>query len=518
MSIIKTKLNEALDYTLYRASKNRPLVNLYKKVNNRFYEAASNKPRVSKWKTPPSSARTITSPRTIDTIRERSRDLKRNNPLAVRASNIVVTRTVGRGIIGRATFYNKRDKAKAKRVTAIFKKWAKSTDFDADGRINFYTMQKKAMQHVVDDGEVIVRVRNRRMEDGYKVPLQFQLLEADHIDSNKTETLDNGNKIIQGVEFNRIGKRVAYWLYPAHPAGDGTSYRTQESKRIDAEFIFHIFRQDRTGQVRGVAFGSPVVIRMKDLDDFTDMELVKQKIAASYAGYIVTSEDEGDGFEASDGNEEGDSNGTSIPDFIGAGTVEELPPGKKMEFSDPPEVRSLGEYATHRHMDVAMAYNVTVMSLNGDYSKTNYTSGKMADRDVRQGFRDNQDDIMITQFCNPVFETFLKVIELSHGEDTSGLDSNWTPPPVDEIDPAKEVKAKSDRVRNGFKSIFKTLEEEGIDDPETHLAEIADQFKLLKKLGLKMQCDPRYYSGAGNAMFTLEDEENKKENLKEDKE
>ena len=76
------------------------------------------------------------------------------------------------------------------------------------------------MRSLVESGEVLVRLRERRVEDGLPVPLQLQVLEADHLDSGKTEELRDGGFILQGIEFDALGRRRAYWLYPTHP-GDG---------------------------------------------------------------------------------------------------------------------------------------------------------------------------------------------------------------------------------------------------------------------------------------------------------
>ena len=47
-----------------------------------------------------------------------------------------------------------------------------------------------------------MRLRERRVEDGLPVPLQLQVLEADHLDSAKTEELRDGGFVLQGIEFD----------------------------------------------------------------------------------------------------------------------------------------------------------------------------------------------------------------------------------------------------------------------------------------------------------------------------
>ena len=52
-----------------------------------------------------------------------------------------------------------------------------------------------------------MRLRERRVEDGLPVPLQLQVLEADHLDGTRTEELKDGGFVLQGVEFDALGRR-----------------------------------------------------------------------------------------------------------------------------------------------------------------------------------------------------------------------------------------------------------------------------------------------------------------------
>jgi capsid protein len=44
--------------------------------------------------------------------------------------------------------------------------------------------------------------------------------------------------------------------------------------------VRHIFKVKRAGQARGPSWFGPVILRMKDLDEFEDATLMKQKVAA----------------------------------------------------------------------------------------------------------------------------------------------------------------------------------------------------------------------------------------------
>ena len=68
---------------------------------------------------------------------------------------------------------------------------------------------------------MFLRFRPRRPEDGLIVPLQLQMIPSEMLPLTRTEQVLGGNTIRQGIEFDRIGRRVAYHFLRRHP-GDMT--------------------------------------------------------------------------------------------------------------------------------------------------------------------------------------------------------------------------------------------------------------------------------------------------------
>jgi capsid protein len=94
------------------------------------------------------------------------------------------------------------------------------------------------------------------------------------------------NTCFEGIEFDRAGRRVAYWIYDEHPGG-GLSWKMPTSRRVPAADVIHAFRVDRPGQYRGVPWAAPVIMTLWDLADYEDAELVRQKIAACFAVFYI---------------------------------------------------------------------------------------------------------------------------------------------------------------------------------------------------------------------------------------
>ena len=136
-------------------------------------------------------------------LRDRMRDLVRNNPHAAKAVSVLVNNIIGSGIIARAASGNDKLDAQA---TALWEAW--SARCDADGQLDFLGIQTLACRQMVEAGEVLIRRRPRRASDGLDVPLQLQLLEADMLDAGRNGDLVDGGRIVQGVEFNGLGQQI----------------------------------------------------------------------------------------------------------------------------------------------------------------------------------------------------------------------------------------------------------------------------------------------------------------------
>ncbi len=111
--------------------------------------------------------------------------------------------------------------------------------------------------------------------------------------AGKIGDLPNGGFIVQGVEFDPLGRRRAYWMFPVHP-GEVAMFRRASltSQPVPASSVLHLFDRLRPGQVRGVPWLAPVILKLRDLDEYDDAELVRKKIEACFAAFVTGSDDE----------------------------------------------------------------------------------------------------------------------------------------------------------------------------------------------------------------------------------
>ncbi len=443
---------------------------------SRFYEAAGTSRRTKGWKRP-SGDPNAPSGLSISRLRDASRHLVRNNGHAESAIGTIVDDTVGWGILPSARH-------------EAWRRWTESTEIDANGRCDLAGIEHTVMRTVVESGECLVRRRFRRPSDGLALPLQLQVLEPDYLDSGKHMPLANGGKIIRGIEFNAIGRRVAYWLFPEHPGSIITSTVTMRfglSTRVPASEILHIYRPQRPGQVRGVPWFAPVLIRFNDFDEFADATLMKQKIAACLA--VISSDPDGSAplLGAEDTAEEKN-------DLLEPGLILNLASGRSVDVVNPPSVRDYADYSKTTLREIAAGIGVSVEDLTGDYADINFSAARMSR--LRhwgrvQGWRWR---MLVPQFLNPLWSWAMQVASIAGLDTIEG--TSWTAPPLPMIEPDKEGLAITRNIRAGVMTPSEALRERGYV-PDEFWDEYQADFEDQDRRGLTTDSDARKMTTQG---------------------
>lgn len=419
----------------------------------------------------------VISARTLPRLRTGSRDLIRNNPHARRGIEAIVSNTVGIGIAPQFS----RDGERAEDIKALADAHLGTTDCDPEGRQSYAGIQALVLQAVASDGEVLIRRRIRRSMDGLTVPIQYQIIEADYLDTGRDVVMGDGRRIVQGVEFDAIGRRRGYWLFRDHPGG---ARFVGDSSFVPADQIIHLYRQDRPGQVRGIPWLAPVMLKLADLADYEDAQLVRQKIAACFVGFVHESFD-GTTPPGVTENEEG-----QLIDRFEPGMLERLPPGTDVQFGEPPTVGADYEpYTRDIRRSIAMGLGVSYEALTGDLRNVNFSSGRMGHLEFQRNIGRWRQLMLIPGLCDPMMRWFLEAADLV-GTDIEAVTVRHVSPRREMIDPTKEVPAERDAIRSGLKTLTQSIREAG-RDPVEHLMELAADIALLDQLGIAVESDAR---------------------------
>ena len=336
----------------------------------RAYDGAKKGRTTDGWKTASGSADSEIAP-SAALLRDRMRDLVRNNPTAARAVSVLVNNMVGTGIRPRAAG---KSKAANRKVDALFEAWSQVCD--ADGHTDFYGQQALAIRSMIEGGDTFAMRRRRRPSDGLPVPLQIQLMEVDHLDASKND--DRGNtRVRQGIEYDAIGRRVAYWLYRDHP-GDNLPMlsRRFESERVEASRIAHVFERQRL-QSRGVPWGTPALRALRDVDDWQAAELVRKKTEACLVGVVLGADED----QQSIAPTVEDSEGNVIEQFE-PGMIAYARGGKDIKFNSPASTAGVYEWHSVMLHIVAAGFRVPyeLLQNSDDAGSTVVTITELGDR------------------------------------------------------------------------------------------------------------------------------------------
>ncbi|TBE54457.1 phage portal protein [Rhizobium ruizarguesonis] len=427
------------------------------------------------------------------TVVARSRYLSQNNPYAMQAKKVFVSALAGSGIkpssLAEADF-----KAKLQEV------WLDWTDeADADGLTDLYGMQATIASEMFDAGECFIRLRARRPEDGLIVPLQLQLLPSEMLPLNDNRMLADGNYVQMGVEFNAIGKRVAYWFLRQHPGADQVNFRSGfagEQVRVPAEEVLHLF--DPTGfagQIRGIPHTLSGIVTAAVLDCYDDAELERKRVAALFGGFITTElGDDAAPHPMAEGIEAAQAAGKDSAIALEPGAMLDLDPGQDVTFAEPADVGGNYEAFQYRNLlRMAAGFGVPYAAMTGDLRQANYGSIRAGLVEFRRRIEAMQHAVMVFQFCRPVWRRFMNDAVLAgrlpvgpaqylaapHGYRRA----KWIAPRWDWVDPLKDRQAEKLAVDAGFKARSDVIEAEGYDPEETDQRIAADRARE-KRLGL----------------------------------
>jgi lambda family phage portal protein len=430
----------------------------------RAFEGAKQSRRTQGWLTSNKGPNADLKP-ALRWLIQRSQDLYDSDPWIHRAVEVIVSNTIGTGIEGAPV-------GGTKAFGAAYQEWASSTECDFYGRANLFGLQELAMRTVVNRGSVLVRKRvEPRLADQGMVPLQLQVMEPDWLDA----TQDNGQDIVGGKRFDEWGRWVSAFLYDQHPGESGISASRLTSTEVPVSELLHIYEDQRPGRYTGVPWGASVLLRARDLADYESAEILKQKLAACFAGFVVELDAETE--------QEGDD----LTETIEPGLLQRLKSGQDIRFSDPPKVEGYGAFSTQQLRAIAVGYGITYEALTGDLSGVNFSSGRMGWLEFQRNLSRWQWNMLVPQLLDPIGRWY---------RDLAGMVApsrvprrmTWTPPRREMIQPNEEIQWLTDAVRAGFMTLSEVQRSFGFV-PSDLLDELAEDLKGARERGLVLAVD-----------------------------
>jgi lambda family phage portal protein len=448
---------------------------IVKDFHARSYEAASFSKKTLGWYAPKTSA-IVDTKLALNQLRDRSRELIRNAPIARRIIEVLTNGIIGSGIVPQIYC---EDESKKKRIEEHLKRFIDDCSFESN--LDFFGIQSLCVRSMLESGEILVKfVRTTDRKN----PLKLQILESDFIDYYKEGNVEDGGFIIQGVEYTKPegqlefgGKPLAYWLYRDHPGGRMFTGMIGGSFRVPASDIVHCFRHERPSQVRGIPVLTPVMLKIRDLETYQFSELSRKKLSSCYAGFIRDINEQIDPTSSKDDD---------YPEVIEPGSLIKLPNGKEITFSNPPESPNYSEYVRACLREIAAGVSISFESLSNDYSQVNFSSSRMGWLESHRSLQSYQWNTVIPGLIQPIIKEFLKMLQII-GVDTTGVSVGFSVPRREMIDPVSEIKSMSEGVKTGIFSLSECIRSLGYE-PREVLQELSRDKQLVDSLGLKLDC------------------------------
>ncbi|UTO27838.1 phage portal protein [Bartonella harrusi] len=384
-----------------------------------------------------------------DTITARSRWLYDNESLYGSATEEWVSAAVSDGIKPYPRIEGFQEEKK--KLLDLWWQWVDEADYDEDA--SFYGLQATIAREVFLTGECFVRLHYVDLYGRSGVPLQLQIYPTEMLDLTYNGPAEiKGNYIRMGIEFDASGKRVAYHFWEYHPYDDcpaNSAFKSQERVRIPARMVLHIKERRIAGQLRGSPKITRSMTKIFQLESYDDAELDRKRTAALFAAFI--SRNPPNDAKLLDNRNEKDVEEESELPVIEPGGSFYLGENREIKFSNPVEV-------------------------GGSY----------------EAF----------QFNRIVWERFVEMAVLAGCVKLPGWEENPLPwlqcesfaPPLEMIDPNKDISAEKEEIRAGLKTRRMALAERGFDIDSIH-AELEEEHTDARARGLSFDTDMAAPSG-----------------------
>lgn len=453
-------------------------------------------------------------------LRARSRWEAENDDYAARFLHLLETNVVGdAGITPQPhiqTADGQEDVAINKAIAEAWADWGGDDKFcDMAGTRTWNQLERLFIRTTAEDGEFVCQEVRGKAAGKYGYALHP--IDAELLDQDAEQELDDGQFVRLGVQCNEWGRPIGYWIK------DQTSQRSSYylgyfghgRKFYPADQIIHAFAARRIGQKRGLPWMSTSLFRMRMLAGLEDSASVAARAGAQQMGTIEREVGED---VPLDGEQ---SQGGPRTIETEPGVLIELKPGEKLAAFNPNYPSDqLDPFMKGIVRGIAAGLNVSYNSLANDLEGVNYSS-------MRSGRSDDNDAWRILQrwelqsFHKRVFRNWLEMalltgnIQPATGENVSAVEAariasqvEWHPRGWESVDPMKEIKARVAEIAAGLRSREEIIKARG-GDPDKVWRQLTKENRMLLEAGVITEA-PVAVTPLGRSFFE-DDEANEDE-------
>ena len=314
----------------------------------------------------------------IKLLRQRSRDLVRNNPHAKNAIRSITSNVIGpNGIKLQSQIRKQRggklDQRVNENIEMAWREWCRYDSCHTAGKLCFSDIERLCCKSLAESGEVFIRLVKKPFGRS-KIPFALEILESDQLDDDYTGPSSNkASTWRMGIELDEWSRAKTYAFLTKHP-GD-TPFPIQEGTRrhmlLPADEVIHLYLTERPGQSRGVPWMATAIKSLHHLDGFAEASVIRARASSALMGFVTSPEGELDqGGEVYEGDR--------VTEFQ-PGLFHYLQNGENVVVPDMDSPS--GEFEPFMRAmlrSMAAGIGVSYESLSRDYSTSNYSSSRLA--------------------------------------------------------------------------------------------------------------------------------------------
>lgn len=452
----------------------------------------------------------------LNTLISRSRSLYMTAPIATSAIKSTKTNVVGSGLKLKARIdyevlgiTEEKSRALEDKIEREFALWAETKMCDALGVNNFYEMQGLFLTGALLNGDGFCLRKYEEPTPYMPYGLRLQLIEGDRICTPNIgvnvgnspyiaygKNPNNDNEIYSGIEINKNGKTVAYWICNQYPNAQSVGeFKALEWIRVEAygantglPNIMHMFDAERAEQRRGVPVLAPVIETLKQISRYTEAELMAAVISGMYTVFIKTDSPSempfGEAMPTAYEPVEHNENEYEL----GNGAINVLGVNESIQIADPKRpATGFNAFVDSLCKQIGSALEIPQELLLKEFNSS-YSASRAALLEAWKMFRMRRENLA-RDFCQPVYEMFMTEAVASGRIKAKGFfedpikrkawcGADWNGPAAGMLDPVKEVNAAKARVDAGFS----TREEETMGLTGGNFSKNAKQLKKENEL------------------------------------
>ena len=440
-------------------------------------------------------------------LRERSRDLIRNAPIATGAIGTSLANVVGTGLKLQSRIDAKYLKLTEEQADAWedqtereWRLWSESQECDISRTMNFAALQELAFRQTLENGDVFALLP-KIARRGSPYLLKIQLVEADRV-CNENNAADT-ETLTAGVQKDpATGAPVAYHVLNQHPGMVRVQKHNGFTWKVVPAFgpatglrnVLHLFETTRPGQTRGVPFLAPVMETLKQLDRYTEAELMAAVVSGMFTVFVTTGSGAVD-FESLTGM--GAETGASASDDdlkLGNGAIVGLKKGEEIDTANPGRPNTAFDPFVKAILEqIGAALGIPFEVLIRHF-QSSYSASRAALLEAWRFFRTRRKWLVDT-LCQPVYEIWLYEAIASGRISAPGFFADplvrkaycgtlWVGDSPGYVDPQKDVSAAKDRIDGRFSSLDEETALLTGGDFEANVRQMAKEQRMLTRAGL----------------------------------